>query len=403
MKKRYGYFEKIKPFIAKPIIKIITGIRRSGKTYLLKQIIEELKKECVEETEICFINKESLDFDFIKNYVDLNTYVKNFFTKQKSKKKYLFIDEIQDIEEWEKAVRSFASEENYDIYITGSNAKLLASELATYLSGRYVEFTVYPLSFKEFIDFQEGCENSIQENFDLYLRYGGFPALHLLPFEDDAIFQYLRAIYNTVVLKDIISRNQVRDVALLEQVIKFTMDNLGSILSANSIAKYLKSQNVKAGVDTILNYLSYSEASFLLNKCLRYEIQGNRYFESKEKIFLADHGLVNAILGFREVNLSGILENIIYIELLRRGYKVDIGQLGDKEVDFIATKAEKKIYIQVCYLLSSDETIERELNPLLSINNHYPKYIISMDQKLPAISTQGVNLINVVDFLLGSI
>ncbi|MDD9898421.1 MAG: ATP-binding protein [Candidatus Melainabacteria bacterium] len=396
---RREYLEKIKTFIDGPMIKVITGIRRSGKSYLLKQIIQEIKTTRASESQICFINKESLDFDDIQNYKDLNNYVKEFFAKGSSGKKYLFIDEIQDIHEWEKAIRSFFAEDDFDIYITGSNANLLASELATYLSGRYIEFSVYPLSFKEFLEFR-GEHGSFEDEFKLYLRYGGFPALHLLPMNDEAIFPSLKAIYNTVVLKDIISRNKIRDVALLEKIILFIMDNQGSIFSANSIAKYLKSQQIKAGVDTIQNYLKYIEASFLLNKVRRYDLKGKRHFEMKEKYFLADHGIRNAILGFRETDISGTLENIVYLELLRRGYTVDIGELDAGEIDFVATKAEQKIYIQVCFQLNSQETIEREFKPLLKINDHYPKLIISSDQFFTAKDSHGVDRINIINFLL---
>ncbi len=396
---RQEYLEKIKKFIDGPMIKVITGIRRSGKSYLLRQIIDEIKSRGIKEPQICFINKESLDFEAIKNYQDLNKYVKNFFSKNKTGKKYLFIDEVQDIEEWEKALRSFFAEEKFDIYITGSNANLLASELATYLSGRYIEFTVYPLSFKEFLDFR-GKYKSLEDEFKLYLRYGGFPALHLLPLEDEAIFPFITSIYNTVVLKDIITRNHIRDAALLDKVIRFAMDNLGSIFSANAISKYLKSQQIKTGVDTIQNYLKYIEGGFLLHKALRYDIKGKKHFEMKEKYFLADHGMKNAVLGFRDTDLSGTLENIVYIELLRRGYKVDIGQIGEQEVDFIATKAAEKIYIQVCFLLSSAETIEREYTPLMNIDDHYPKLIISLDQYFLAKDDYGINRVHIINFLL---
>lgn len=398
---RPEYLNKIKVFINGPMIKVISGIRRSGKSYFLKQIITELEKQGVQNSQICFINKESLDFDHIKNYQDLNSYVVDYFNKQKpSAKKYLFVDEVQDIEEWEKALRSIFAQEDFDIYITGSNANLLASELATYLSGRYIEFNIYPLGFKEFLDFRKQSQGSISDELKLYLRYGGFPALHLLPLNDEAIFPFLRAIYDTVVLKDIVSKYQVRDLALLDKVIKYAMDNLGNIFSANAIAKYLKSQCIKVGVDTMQNYLRYIESSFLLNKALRYDIKGKRYFEFKEKYFLADHGLKNAVLGFRDLDISGILENVVYIELLRRGYKVDVGELSEQEVDFIARKGEEKLYIQVCYQLNSQETITREFSPLTNIPDHYPKYVITLDQTFNSKDDNGIACMGLADFLL---
>ncbi len=383
------------------MIKVITGIRRSGKSYFLKQIITELKERGVQDSQICFINKESLDFDHIKNYQDLNNYIANYFKEQKQGcKNYIFVDEIQDIEEWEKTLRSTFAQEDSDIYITGSNANLLASELATYLSGRYIEFNIYPLSFKEFLDFRQQNQGSIAEELRLYLRYGGFPALHLLPLNDEAVFPFLRAIYDTVVLKDIVSKYQIRDLALLDRVIKYAMDNLGNIFSANAIAKYLKSQRIKVGVDTMQNYLRYIESSFLLNKALRYDIKGKRYFEFKEKYFLADHGLKNAVLGFKNLDISGILENVVHVELLRRGYKVDVGELSEQEVDFIAHKGEEKLYIQVCYQLNSEETIARELSPLASIADHYPKYLITMDHTFNSKDANGIACIGLADFLL---
>jgi len=400
MYKRNLYQKQISSYLNKPVIKVITGMRRVGKSCLLKLVIEDLIDNAIGKNRILYINKESLEFDFIVNYKDLYDYVETKF-KNIQGQKYLFIDEIQEIDLWEKAVNSFFSQQDIDIFITGSNAKLLSSELATLLSGRYVEIEVYSLGFKEFIEFRQKKENSNNvEHFKNYLQFGGLPALHAFDLNEETIFQYLNSIYDTIILKDVIKRNSVRNVSLLENLTKYIFDNIGNIFSAKKIADFLKSQNLKVGVETIQNYLSYLASTFVIHKVPRYDIKGKRLLELHEKYYLGDIGLRHALLGFRESDISGILENIVFLELKRKGYSVHLGKMGTKEIDFIATKENKKIYIQVSYLLSSKETINREFSVLQQIKDNYPKYVITMDTVFGN-DFEGIKRVNLLDFLLG--
>lgn len=398
MYKRNLYQKKISLFIDKPVIKVITGMRRVGKSCLLKLIIEDILRGDTKEKQILYINKESLEYDSIKNYKDLYEYVKKRFINIRGHK-YLFIDEIQEIESWEKAVNSFFSQGGMDIFITGSNANLLSSELATLLSGRYVEIPVYSLGFSEFIRFRQKQGADKAENFKDYLKFGGLPALHAFDLNEEVVFQYLNSIYNTILLKDVIKRNNVRNISLLENLTKYIFDNIGNIFSAKKITDYLKSQNLKVGVETVQNYLSYLISTFVIHKVPRYDIKGKRLLELHEKYYLGDIGIRHALLGFRESDISGILENIVFLELKRRGYTVHLGKMRNKEVNFIATKENKKIYIQVSYLLASKETIEREFSVLQQIRDNYPKYVISMDS-IFGHDFEGIKQLNLVDFLM---
>lgn len=397
--KREDYIKQISTFIDKPVIKIIAGLRRSGKSTILKQLIAELNNRGVNKKNILFIDMESLSSDFIKDYKDLNKYVEKYFSQNKNKKLYLFIDEVQKIAEWEKTVNSLFKTDRYDIYLTGSNAYLLSSELATFLSGRYIEFPVYPLSFKEFLDFRGSKKTSLKKEFELYRRYGGLPAIHQLELEDEYIYPYINSIYNTILLKDIVARNDIRNVSLLENITRFVFDNIGNNFSAKSIADYLKSQNIKIGTDTAVNYLRHLVSAYLLYKAMRFDIKGKKLLEINEKYFLGDIGIRHALLGYRELDISGILENIVYLELLRRGYKVNIGKLQNAEIDFIATKQNSLIYLQVAYLLASKDTIKREFESLLQIKDNYPKFVLSMDEDFGN-DYKGIKRINIVNFLL---
>ena len=316
MKKRERYLRKIRPFIDKPVIKVITGIRRSGKSTFLKMVQEEICKKGIPSENIISIRKESLQFEFIQNYQDLYKYV-NEQVDNKKGKIYLFIDEIQLIEDWEKAITSFLADEIADIYISGSNASLLSSELATLLTGRYIEINMYTLCFSEFLDFRRDSVSVIdtEKEFDLFLKYGGFPGIHLFEFVDENIIQYLNAIYNTVLLKDVISRNQVRNVALLEKIARFLIDNTGNITSAKGIKDYIKSQQISASVDTVQNYIKWLTDAFIAFKTMRYDIKGKRQLEMYEKYFLSDIGFIFSLLGNRLDDISGKLENIVFLEL----------------------------------------------------------------------------------------
>ncbi len=399
MYKRNLYQKQILSFINKPVIKVITGMRRVGKSCLLKLVMKDLIDNNIAENKILYINKESLEFDFILNFKALHEYVETKF-KNIQGQKYLFIDEIQEIGQWEKAVNSFFFRQDVDIFITGSNARLLSSELSTLLSGRYVEIEVYSLGFKEFIEFrQEKESNEISAHFNNYLQFGGFPALNAFELNEEVVFQYLSSIYDTIILKDVIKRNNVRNVSLLENLTKYIFDNIGNIFSAKKITDFLKSQNLKVGVETIQNYLSYLGSTFVIHKVPRYDIKGKRLLELHEKYYLGDIGLRHALLGFRESDISGILENIVFLELKRRGYSVHLGKMGTREIDFIATKENKKIYIQVAYLLPSKETITREFSVLQQIKDNYPKYVITMDT-IFGHDFDGIKRVNLIDFLM---
>lgn len=404
MYKRNLYFDKIKGFIDKPVIKVITGMRRVGKSYFLKQIINELLINGVDKKEILYIDKESLDFEYISDYKVLNREVKKYFLNlpKSPKKKYLFVDEVQEIVKWEKAILSFFNKGDIDIFITGSNAHILSSELATYLSGRYIEFPIYSLSFKEFLQFRGKSKKSPDIEFSNYLKYGGMPTIHHFSLDDEIVYQYISSIYNTILLKDVVKKNEIRNVSLLENILRYLFDNIGNIFSAKSISNYIKSQKIKVSVDTVQNYIRFLMDALLIHKVSRYDIKGKRQLEIHEKYYLDDFGIRNSILGYRESDIWGILENIVYLELKRRGYNVDIGKLDNQEIDFIAVRENEKIYIQVCYLLSSNSTIKREFDVLKKIKDNYPKYVISMD-KFFGNDVEGIKRINLIDFCLEDI
>lgn len=398
MYKRNLYIEKIRPFIKKPVVKVITGMRRVGKSCFLQMIINELNTRNIAGKNILYMNKESLDYDFVKNYRDLNRYVKDAFSGIKGIK-YLFVDEIQEIENWEKAVASFFADGDFDIYITGSNAHLLSSDIATLISGRYIEINVYSLSFEEFLLFRDKDRKGKNEEFSTYLWAGGFPAIHYFDFNQDVLYQYISSIYNTILLKDVIKRNNVRNVNLLENITQYIFQNVGNIFTAKKVSDYLKSQKLRVSIDTVQNYISYLMSTFAVFKVPRFDVKGKRLLELHEKYYLGDIALRHALLGYREGDISGVLENLVYLELKRRGYHVFLGKAGSKEIDFIAEKENRKIYIQVAYLLASPRTIDREFSVLKSIKDNYPKYVISMDEIFGK-DIDGIQRINLVDFLL---
>ena len=395
---RNFYLDKIKPFIGKPVIKVITGMRRVGKSCFLKQIIQLLLQQKVEKKNILYIDMEQLEFDFIKNYRDLDNHISRSFSGIPGDK-YLFIDEIQEIQQWEKTINSLLNKGSTDIYITGSNAHLFSSELATLISGRYIEFPIYSLSFKEFLLFRGDQKIDQTHEFQNYLRYGGLPGIHHFEFVEDILYQYLRSIYDTIVLKDIIKRHDIRNVHLLENINKYLLDNIGNTFSAKRISDYLKSQKLRVGVDTVQNYISYFLDTFAAFKIQRYDIKGRRILEFHEKYFLADTGLRHAVLSYRASELPGVLENFVFLELKRKNYTVYIGKLGDREIDFIAEKKDKKLYIQVAYFLASEDIIKREFTPLQQIKDNYPKYVLSTDTLLGS-DYEGIRWMNIMDFLL---
>ena len=393
---RDAYLNFIENYIDKPIVKVLIGMRRVGKSAIIKLLINKLLKKNIPASNILYINKESLEFDEIKNYKDLYRYAINYFKGIKNRK-YIFIDEIQEIAEWEKSVNSFLADNYGDITISGSNSKLLSSELATLLSGRYIEIPVYPLTFKEFLQFRSK-KTDTETEFKNFLSYGGLPGIHLLPLKDDTIFAYLNSILNTVLYSDVIIRHKIRDAAVFDRVVKYLFDNIGNITTAKKIADYFKSQKVKVSVDTVLNYITYLETSLIINRVPRYDIKGKKFLEFHDKVFLNDIGLRNGLIGYREKNINGLLENIVYKELQSRGYKVSVGVLNQLEIDFIAEKQNDIKYIQVCYLLNSEDTVEREFGSLEKISNNYEKIVVSMDKFFPE-ERNGIFHKYLIDFL----
>ncbi len=390
------------PFIDKPLIKVITGIRRSGKSTLLNQIADTLTTEGVSHEQIISINKELFEFDFIRNYADLHSFVS---TKVKSKQErhYLFIDEVQEIDEWEKAINSFLAEGRYDIYISGSNARMLSSDLATLITGRYIEFKIFPFTFSEFYEiFKLNQHSKIQPDiFGQFLKYGGFPGLHYLLWEEEILRQYLASLYSTIVLKDLVVRNQIKDVSMLNHILEFIAVNCGNITTAKSISDFSKSQGRRVTSDTVLNYLEYANNALLVHKIKRYDMQGKRILETYEKYYLGDVGLGFAMVGNTPEMISGKLENIVLVELLSRGFNVSIGKNKDKEIDFIAQKGEDKVYIQVCTTLVGDKVYAREYKAFEGIDDHFPKYILSLDESGFSTNPDGVRWLNIKHFLLG--
>ena len=401
MTNRELYIEKIKPFIDKDIIKVLTGIRRSGKSVMLKLIMEELKQNKIDEKQFININFENLINRELTTADKLHEYILKKASEIK-KKCYIFLDEIQEVKDWEKCINSLRVNEEYDfdIYITGSNAKLLSGELSTYLAGRYVEFVIYPFSFKEFLETLKSIQQDVstREAFQKYVKFGGMPFLYNLAFEEEASLQYLKDIYSSIILKDITQRNKIRDTDLLERVISYLIMNVGNNFSATSISKFFKSENRKVSVETILNYIKAAEESFLIYRVSRDDLIGKKVLNVNEKYYIADHGMREAILGSNQRDINQIFENIIYLELLRKGYNVRVGKVDNLEVDFVCTKGNEKIYVQVAYLLASSETIEREFTSLEKIGDNYPKYIISMDEF--DMSRNGIKHINIIEFLI---
>jgi predicted AAA+ superfamily ATPase len=389
------YLDKIKPFMGKSLIKVLIGQRRVGKSYLLLQI-KDLIQQQNPATQIVYINKEQHEFAGIKNDSDLFNYLTN--TIVENKKIALFIDEVQDIESFEIVLRDLVTRDNFDIYCTGSNANLLSGELATFLSGRYIEIRVHGLSYEEFLMFYNVNDTVI--TFNNYLKIGGLPFLINLNPEVQFANEYLKSIYNTIVLKDVVTRFNIRNITFLENLIAFLADNIGSLFSAKKISDYLKSQKINISTQVIIDYLAYLETSFLICKVKRADIEGKKIFEIGEKYFFEDIGIRNSIVGYKANDIHKLLENIVYLHLRIAGYMVFVGKDGDKEIDFIAEKMGEKIYVQVAYLLSNEETIEREFGNLLNISDNYPKYVVTMDELSDVATYKGIGRLHVKDFCL---
>lgn len=398
---RERYMRKIRDFMDKPVVKVITGMRRSGKSALLELTRQELLNRGIKEENIVFLNFESLRYEALKNYRALYDEVMARAENWEGRG-YILLDEIQEVNGWEQAINSFRVDLDCDLYVTGSNARLLSGELATLLAGRYVEIQVYPLSFGEYLDFAAGNpeeeEQARQEQFANYLRYGGLPGIHQMQWDEGVVMQYLQDIYNSVLLKDVIARNNIRDAELLERIAIYLMDNVGNTFSAKSITDFLKSQGRKLSRDTVQSYLRALEQAFLIHRVPRFDLKGKRILETQEKYYLSDLGLRHSVIGYRDNDIAGVLENIVYLELVRRGYSVAIGKQGVAEVDFVADKGDQRLYIQVCYVLTPENT-EREFKPLETISDNYEKLVLSMDALLP-INRGGIRQRNIIEFLL---
>ena len=399
MIKREIYMQRIRPFMNTDLIKVFTGIRRAGKSVMLELVKNELKESGISEENFLCINFEQFSNS---QYLDVQSLYKKIvdFQKNTKGKIYLFFDEIQEVTGWEKCINSCRIDFDCDIYITGSNAKLLSGELATYLAGRYVEFVIYPFSFAEFFEMNLIKNPNVDKAtcFMQFLKTGGMPFLSNFPDDDAAKSQYLIDIYNSVVLKDVVKRNNIRDVDTLERIVAYAFSNIGHIFSATSLSKYFKSENRKISHDTILNYLKFCSDAFLFYKINRYDLEGKKIVTVNEKYYCADHGLREALFGKNIQNIDQVLENIVCLELLRRNYKVYVGKKGDLEIDFIAEKQGKKIYVQVAYLLANEETIRREFSVYNAVKDSYPKYVVSMDEL--DFSQNGIIHKNIKDFLL---
>ena len=391
--------QRIRPFMNTDLIKVFTGIRRAGKSVMLELVKNELKEFGIGEENFLCINFEQFSNS---QFLDVESLYKKItdFQKNTKGKIYLFFDEIQEVDGWEKCINSCRIDFDCDIYITGSNAKLLSGELATYLAGRYVEFVIYPFSFAEFFEMNLIKNPNVDKAtcFMQFLKTGGMPFLSNFPDDDSAKSQYLIDIYNSVVLKDVVKRNNIRDVDTLERIVAYAFSNIGHIFSATSLSKYFKSENRKISHDTILNYLKFCSDAFLFYKINRYDLEGKKIVTVNEKYYCADHGLREALFGKNIQNIDQVLENIVCLELLRRNYKVYVGKKGDLEIDFIAEKQGKKIYIQVAYLLANEETIKREFSVYNFVKDSYPKYVVSMDDL--DFSQNGIIHKNIKDFLL---
>lgn len=393
------YLDKIMPFVDTPFVKILTGVRRCGKSTILKMIIKKLREEKhVDDEQILSYRFDSMEYEDMTTkelYLELKSKI------IQSKKTYLFLDEIQEIEGWEKVVNTLASDFDVDIYITGSNSRMMSSEISTYLTGRYITFHIYTLSFEEYLMFKKNYTTlkDLKQEFSQYVRLGGFPATHLQDYSQDEVYTIVKDIYNSTIFSDIVRRNQVKKIDQLERVVKYTFNNIGNTFSAKSISNYFKSEQRKIDNETVYSYLEKLQKAYILHKCSRYDLQGKDILKTQEKFYLADVSLRYSVLGYTVDSVAASLENIVYLELKRRGYDVYIGKIKDKEIDFVATKQNEKIYVQVTQEIKSEKTQKREYEQLLEIRDNYPKYVVMADDFAGG-NYEGIKTMNIVDFLL---
>ena len=401
---RNAYIRQLETFIDKPFIKVITGIRRSGKSSVLLMLRDKLLEKGVLTEQIVSINFESFAHSELQTAENLYKHIASNI--RPAQKHYLLLDEIQEVENWEKCINSLSVDFEVDIYLTGSNSHLLSSELATYLAGRYVEIPVFTLSFQEYLQFRATyfpqIKTNAQENFVHYLRLGGFPAIHSTEYTEETAYKIIYDIYSSIILRDTIQRHRIRDVELLERVVRYAFDNIGNTFSGKNVADYFKSQQRKIDTNTVYNYLNALESAFILYRVPRYDIKGKEILKTQEKFYLSDVSLLYATMGYKDRLIAGILENIVFLELKRRDYAVYIGKSDTKEIDFVAEKHGKKIYVQVAYKLDNPQTVEREFSALLEIKDQFPKFVVTMDDFWKE-SIEGVQHFYISDFLLNDI
>ena len=392
---RQDYLEKIRPYMDVKLVKILAGIRRSGKSTLFEMLRAELEKRGVKKDHI-------LSIKYSSNVFDSSFSAKQMFEGIRAQivdgdRYYLLLDELQEVPGWEKVVNAFFEDYNTDIYVTGSKSKLMASEIATYLTGRYVTIPVYTLSFKEYTKFKKNSPKTERELFADYIRLGGFPLVANADFDENAAYSVVKDIYNSVVLRDIAQKHQISNGDLFDRVVRFVIENIGKTFSANSIANFLKSENRKISVETIYNYLEWLEKAFVIYRCKRYDLQGKSVLKTQEKFYLADQSIKYALYGFTSTSIAAMLENIVYFELKRRGYEVYVGKNATKEIDFVAIRRDEKLYVQVCREMPSAS--DREIVNLAEIKDNYPKTIITLDE-YAAGNVDGIRIVNIIDFLL---
>lgn len=393
------YTEKIMVYTDTPFVKVLTGVRRCGKSTILKMIMEKLQNERgISEDQIVSMRFDSMEYEDM-TAKQMFEAVKAKFSE--NKKTYLFLDEVQEIEGWEKVVNSLASDYDVDLYVTGSNSRMMSSEISTYLTGRYVSFRIFPLSFEEYLTFRKEYTEVKDVHAELadYIRLGGFPATHLRDYSQDEVYTIVRDIYNSTIFSDIVRKNQIRKVDQLERVVKYTFSNVGNTFSAKSISDYLKSEHRKIDNETVYSYLEKLEKAYLLHRCSRYDLQGKEILKTQEKFYLADTALRYSVLGYHPDSVASSLENVVYLELCRRGYKVNIGKTADGEVDFVAQRQGEKLYVQVTQEIRSEKTERREYDRLLEIKDNYPKYVLRTDEFAGG-NYEGIKSMHVADFLL---
>ncbi len=392
---RPDYIAALRPFIDKPLVKILAGVRRCGKSTIFEMLKAELLQRGVPEQNI--ICKRYTEMDISENITAKQMYDELTAAMDGKGRCYLLLDEIQEIDGWEKAVNSLLESADADIYVTGSNSKLMSSEISTYLTGRYVSIPVYTLSFKEYLDFKAGSTLSRRELLEEYIRFGGFPIIALSEYDEQSAYQIVNGIYHTVVSRDIVKRHRINKQDLFDRVVKYIIENMGKTFSANSISNFLKSEHRKVSVESIYNYLRWLEQAFIIYPCERYDLQGKSILKTQEKYYLSDVSLKYALLGYNRKMLDGAMENIVFLELKRRGYDVYIGKNDTKEIDFVAVRRDERIYVQVCVQLP--EGSDREVGNLMEIKDHYPKYVVTLNDMDTGIEN-GIRIVHLADFLL---